>query len=112
MRISDWSSDVCSSDLERTDLIQHLFALVTARLEDALIHAVDGQGAKARRHAAILAPAIRREIDAAAALLAAIEAIETQARASDGFKPFRSSQRPADRNLIARLTSARVVPKI
>src|SRR3546814_12634306 len=33
MRISDWSSDVCSSDLRNGDTLMHLLTLSDARLE-------------------------------------------------------------------------------
>src|SRR3546814_8152866 len=42
MRISDWSSDVCSSDLSRLDLAEDAMTLA-----DALVHDSAGQGGEA-----------------------------------------------------------------
>src|SRR3546814_8052935 len=45
MRISDWSSDVCSSDLDDTrhEIIRRLFYLITVAAEDAATLEANGQ---------------------------------------------------------------------
>src|SRR3546814_7246929 len=50
MRSSDWSSDVCSSDLQHAELAQHAFALATAHADH--LFAVDLDAARVRRQQA------------------------------------------------------------
>ncbi|API59333.1 hypothetical protein BSL82_08430 [Tardibacter chloracetimidivorans] len=61
---------------ELGDLIQHLFALVASRLEDAHLLATEGQGRSG--HTADLVQGARCQIRAALTLVDAIEAIQTQ----------------------------------
>src|SRR3546814_4834889 len=48
MRISDWSSDVCSSDLRRLDQVAELAVAVVARVERALVADVAAHRAQVR----------------------------------------------------------------
>jgi hypothetical protein len=62
------------NDPDTRDLIGHLFALVTARLEDATALAVDGQTAN-REQAQRLGPQIKGKVEEVCALIGAVEAI-------------------------------------
>src|SRR3546814_2873972 len=46
MRISDWSSDVCSSDLLEGPLLRDVLKAVGATGKTATVYALDGYGAK------------------------------------------------------------------
>src|SRR3546814_16279631 len=75
MRISDWSSDVCSSDLHETGIRPHMFRQVGEKSDDVMLHlpfdlvdALHLEGAlfpslfrDALRHHADLLPRLRSE---------------------------------------------------
>ncbi|WP_139139243.1 hypothetical protein [Sphingobium phenoxybenzoativorans] len=68
-------------DPDAHDLIGHLFALITARLEDAATLAANGQSADLTQTSRLIAD-IRREIDDALSCLGAAEAVARAAASS------------------------------
>src|SRR3546814_21018758 len=76
MRISDWSSDVCSSDLDQDGLLLGFRDLVEARIVHAL------------RKSRIGLPTIRLCIDRAKEMLGEDHPFSTKAFKSDGKRIF------------------------
>src|SRR3546814_21112471 len=76
MRISDWSSDVCSSDLDQDGLLLGFRDLVEARIVHAL------------RKSRIGLPTIRLCIDRAKVMLGEDHPFSTKAFKSDGKRIF------------------------
>src|SRR3546814_4178961 len=79
MRISDWSSDVCSSDLGDAGLIDRLRAMINFGFQGQRSATVPGLNAKLPEVLALMARAKLEEIEAVCESRAAVEAAYREA---------------------------------